>query len=358
MTPPRTSGKDGTVAQAAPLFRKGKAGPVVLLAGPERVHAEELIQLLVDALVPEDFRVFNVNRYRGGQDEIDQVLTSAATLPMFTERRVVILNDADSLARHEMERLAAYIEKPARETVLVLTAEETGAKVPAALKRVPERYILWRAFPKDAVQWAVGKAKELGKVLPPAVANDLYALCAGDSGDGRAALSDLGREVEKMCLVAGERARIEPDDLAVVGRHAESKVLYQIETAVTDRQLAPALSALSAALLFPRENGPVRIVAMLGERFRKMLIARDRMDSGYSVKAVVAGMWFPGPTGSTQFLRSVNLFRRAELSRALIDLAELDRALKTGRADPETIHLEALFRRLCGVQRSAAPAGR
>lgn len=356
MTPPRSTGKEGTVAQALPLFKKGKTGPVVLLAGPEQVHADELIQLLIEALVPQDFRIFNVNRFRGGQDDIDPILTSASTLPMFTERRVVILNDADALSRHEMERLAVYIEKPCPETVLVLTAAETGPKVPAALRKVPERYVLWRAFPKDAVQWVMARAKQLGKVLPPDIANDLYALCAGDSGDGRAALSDLSREIEKMCLVAGERTRIESSDLAVVGRHAEAKVLYQIEASVSERQLAAALQALSSALLFPRENGAVRIVAMLGERFRKMLVARDRMDCGYSVKAVVAGMWFPGPAGSTQFLRSVNLFRRAELSRAITDLADLDRALKTGRADLETIHLEALFRRLCGPQRSAAPA--
>jgi len=356
MTPPRAAQRDGTVAQAATAFAKGKAGPVVLLAGPEKVHAEELIDLIVTALVPEDFRAFNLNRYRGGQDDVDQVLTSAATLPMFTERRVVILQDADNLNRGEMERLAAYIEKPAPETVLVLTAEETGTKVPAALRKVPERYTLWRPFPKEAVQWVVHKAKTLGKDLSLPVADDLYALCAGDSGDGRAALSDLSREIEKMCLMAGERKALNREDLVVVGRHAEARVLYQIEAAIAERNLPMALQALSSALLFPRENGAVRIVAMLGERFRKMLVARDRMDAGYSVKAVVAGMWFPGPSGSTQFLRSVNLFRRAELARAIVDLAALDRALKTGRADPEAIHMEALFRRLCGVQRNAAAA--
>ena len=345
--------RDKGYADAARAFAAGSVGPVVLLAGPERLYAEELVDSLLDAVVPEGMRAFNYNRYRGGEDPVDAVLGAAATLPMFADRRLVVTVAADDFSRPELDRLAEYIGHPSPSTILVLTSEETGERVPAALRKAPERYILWRPYPEEAVQWAVRRARKVGKELPPEAAEELFALCAGDSGDGRAALSDLAVEVEKICLAAGDRKTIEHDDLKVVGRHAEARVLYQVEAAVAERNLPQALSALSAALLFPRENGVVRIVAMLGERFRKMLVARDRLDAGASPREALAGMWFPGAAGSAPFLRSVGLFRRSELSEALVELARLDRALKTGRAEPDSVHLEALLQRIC-----AAPAGR
>jgi DNA polymerase III delta subunit len=260
----------------------------------------------------------------------------------------VVVVDADAFSRAENDRLGAYLARPSPSTLLILVAAEAGEKLPAVLKKVPERYTLWRPFPKDGMAWAIGRARELGHELPPAVAEELYAMCAGESGDGRAGLGDLDIELQKICLAAGERKRIATEDLRVVSRHAESRVLYQIEAAVAERQLAPALSALDAALLFPRDNGPIRIVAMLGERFRKMLVAKDRMAAGSGAGAVLSGMWFGGPAGSAPFLRSVNLFSRQELSEAVLTLARLDRALKTGQAEPDRIHLEAAIAGICG----------
>jgi DNA polymerase III subunit delta len=339
--------RDRGYPEAARAFAAGTVGPVVLLAGPERLYAEELIDSLLEATVPEAMRAFNYTRCRGGEDPLEAVLGAAGTLPMFADRRLVVVVGADGFSRPELERLAEYIAHPSPSTILVLTSEETGERVPAALRKAPERYVLWRPFREEAVQWAIRRARRTGREMPPEVAEELFDLCAGDSGDGRAALSDLAIEVEKICLATGERKTIASDDLKVVGRHAEARVLYQVEAAVAERKLPEALSSLSAALLFPRENGAVRIVAMLGERFRKMLVARDRLDAGASPREAVAGMWFPGAAGAAPFLRSVGLFRRAELSQALVELARLDRALKTGRAEPESVHLEALLQRIC-----------
>jgi DNA polymerase III delta subunit len=331
---------------------------VVLLAGPERLFAEELIALAVARFVPPDFQVFNLNRYRAGQDDAETILNAAATLPMFCDRRVVVVMDADNFSRGENDRLAAYLGRPSPSTLLILVSSETGEKLPAVLKKVPERYTLWRPFAKDGIAWALARAKELGHELPPPVAEELYALLAGESGDGRASLSDLDIELQKICLSAGTRKKLATEDLRVVSRHAESRVLYQIESAVAERQIAPALAALDAALLFPRDNGPIRIVAMLGERFRKMLVAKDRMAAGYGAAAVLAGMWFGGPAGSAPFLRSVNLFTRAELSDAVRALARLDRALKTGQAEPDRLHLEAAIASICGRVGVGAAGGR
>ena len=44
---------------------------------------------------------------------------------------------------------------------------------------------------------------------------------------------------------------------------------------------------------------------------------------------------------------------RAELAQALIELARLDRALKTGQAEPPDLHLELALRRICGVAPAA-----
>lgn len=352
----RPPARDAGYAEARRAFEGGRPGPVVLLAGPETLLAEELAVSLRQAIVPEELQVFNFNRFRGGQDAPDLIFSTAATLPMFTERRLVVLQEASRLDRRGMEELNRYLTRPSPGTVLLLISEETGEKLPAALKKVPERYTLWRLFPNEALAWSVERARLLGKKLPESVAHDLLSLCGHDSGDGRAALSDLSVELEKLCLVAGNRPELNTEDLRVVGRHAEARVLYQVEAAVAARQLAPSLKALEAALLFPKENAHIRIVTMLAERFRKMLVAKDRLEAGRPRPAVLAGMWFPGRDGGGEFLAGVSRFRRAELAQALVELARLDRALKTGQAEPPDLHLELTLRRICGLATSAGHA--
>lgn len=341
--------RDGGYAEARKAFQAGRVGPVVLLAGPETLLAEELVAGIRQLLIPEELQVFNFNQFRGGQDPPDQIFGTAATLPMFAERRLVVLKGASDLDRRGMEELGRYLASPSPSTVLLLLADETGEKLPATLKKVPERYILWRPFPNEAVAWSVERARRLSKTLPEGVAEELFGLCAHDSGDGRAALADLAIEIEKICLAAGERSDIRSEDLKVVGRHAEARVLYHVEAAVASRLLGPALTALEAALLFPRENAHIRIVTMLAERFRRMLVARDRLDAGLDRSAALAGMWFPGRDGGAEFLAGVARFRRPELAQALVELARLDRALKTGQAEPPDLHLEMTLRRICGV---------
>lgn len=349
----RGGAREGSHAEARKAFAAGKVSPVVLLAGPETLYAEELSAALLAVLVTPDLQPFNFNRFRAGQDPTDLIFGTAGTLPMFAERRLVIVQDASEFDRKGMDELTRYLSSPSPSTVLLLIAEETGEKLPAALKKVSERYTLWRPFPSEAVAWAVERARGLGKTLTEEIAQELFGLCSGDSGDGRAALSDLAIEIEKLCLSVGERKTINMDDLRVVGRHAEARVLYQVEAAVAARHLGLALKALEAALLFPKENAHIRIVTMLGERFRKMLVARDRQEAGLSRAEVLAGMWFPGRDGGAEFMTGVARFRRAELAQALIELARLDRALKTGQAEPPDLHLELALRRICGVAPAA-----
>ncbi|TPW12705.1 MAG: DNA polymerase III subunit delta, partial [bacterium] len=140
MSRPPRRGAEAGVAEARQAFATGEPGPVVLLAGPERLFAEELVAAARARFVPEDLSVFNFNRYRGGQDDGQVIFNAAATLPMFSERRLVVVMDADAMPRGDMDRLTTYLTSPSPSTLLILVASETGEKLPAALKKVPERY--------------------------------------------------------------------------------------------------------------------------------------------------------------------------------------------------------------------------
>lgn len=93
--------------------------PVYLLLGEDRQQVEAALELLTDRAVPEELRALGALRLRGPDATVDDVVAACQTLPMLSNRRLVVVREPEKL-EGDAERLVAYVAAPCPTTCLVL----------------------------------------------------------------------------------------------------------------------------------------------------------------------------------------------------------------------------------------------
>lgn len=94
-----------------------KVAPVYYLMGDEDYFIDKLSDAIVEAVLTEDERDFNLDILYGAEAEIDKVIELAHAYPMMAEKRVVLVREAQAM--HSIEGLETYLAHLTPTTVLV-----------------------------------------------------------------------------------------------------------------------------------------------------------------------------------------------------------------------------------------------
>ena len=99
--------------------RNGVFKPVYLLMGDEPYYVDMVCDAILDNCLDESERDFNQTVCYGADVNADSVITAARRYPMFAERQLVVVKEAQMMKT--LEELAVYCAKPLDSTVLVIS---------------------------------------------------------------------------------------------------------------------------------------------------------------------------------------------------------------------------------------------
>lgn len=105
--------------------RKGIFSPVYLLMGEEPYYVDMVCDAIIENALDESERDFNQTVCYGADVTADSVITAARRYPMFAERQLVVVKEAQMM--RGLEELAVYCQKPLESTVLVIAMHGAGA---------------------------------------------------------------------------------------------------------------------------------------------------------------------------------------------------------------------------------------
>ena len=168
----------------------------------------------------------------------------------------------------------------------------------------------------------------------------------------------LSSEIEKLCLFAGEEKSIEETHVSAIMRDLGESWIFDFTSALAQRNSGVALALLRR--LFAQGEPPLRLLAMIVREVRILLAAREILSTSLArswstgtqfnnfrdhllptipdeQKQAVGGMH---PYVLYLALQNASRTTGSRLQQALIDLHELDIALKSTNTDPR-IRLEA-----------------
>lgn len=99
--------------------RSGVFKPVYLLMGDEPYYVDMVCDAVVEHCLDESEKDFNQTVCYGTDVDADTVITAARRYPMFADRQLVVVKEAQMMK--SLEDLAVYCAKPLESTVLVIS---------------------------------------------------------------------------------------------------------------------------------------------------------------------------------------------------------------------------------------------
>jgi DNA polymerase III delta subunit len=253
------------------------------------------------------------------------VVTAVKTVSP-TGTRLVVLRRSDRLRDDVQRGVAALLDEVPAGVHLVLVAAEADMRKTlfAALAKRERVQRLELGAPRD-----VAGTRRAVIALVERMAGEMSLRLAGPAAE---VLADhvgnepqqLARELEKLSLRYGDAEVAVAQVLDTVSGE-RSLTAFALEGALRDRRMAHAVAALRRALAAGER--PELLVGQIASELRALLRARSLLDSGMDEES--AKRAFGGGRGFFVVPRARN-YRRAELERALLRLAEVDVAAKTG----------------------------
>ncbi len=171
----------------------GVFAPVYLLMGDEPYYVDMVCDAILEHCLDESERDFNQTVCYGADVNADAVITAARRYPMFSERQLVVVKEAQMMK--SLEDLAIYCQNPLESTVLVIAMHGASAdkrkslyKTVSKMGTVVDSQIL-RDF--EMPRWISMFYRTKGLNIAP----DAAALLAEHAGTD---LNKIALETEKM----------------------------------------------------------------------------------------------------------------------------------------------------------------
>ncbi len=248
--------------------------PVYAVYGTDAYLIRESINGVVRTVFPAADDDAAISRFPGPQTELSDVLDELFTLPFFSKKRLVIVEDADTFVTKHRKDLESYVQKPSASGILLLqvkqwTSTTNLAKLAEKLGQAIECSAVRDKDTTKLVAWLIEYSQtHCNAHLDKGAANLLVELAGLEVGI-------LVSEVEKLAVYAGSSKKIERGDVArMVGAGRVETIWKALDAATTgqgsatleliDNLLAagefpvPLLAAMSASLIKVYHAGRLR----------------------------------------------------------------------------------------------------
>lgn len=323
--------------------REGDAGPLYYIYGDEQYLVERAVKLLMDRTVSPDFREFNLNVYYGTEAKGTEIVDTAQTLPMFAERRVVLVRKSSSLSAAVLEALTAYVQDPSPATCLIFQGEKIDQRKRffQELKKHGELVEFKRLYENQLGAFIRNEATGHGKRMEPAAA-DMLAYLIG------ANLQELASQIEKAATYVGDAPVITVADIRQIASDTRVSTVFDLANALGERSLATTLRSLHTML---RDGeAPLMILNMITRHFRQLRLVREMMEKRMSPQEIAKGAGI-NPYFVSGVMGQAKNFALTEFGGVFERLYATDLALKTSGGRPGDL-MERLMIDLCRPGRS------
>ena len=255
-----------------------KIAPVYYLMGEEDYYIDRLSDAIVDAVLAEEEKDFNLDIVYGAETNVDKVIELAHAYPMMAERRVVLVREAQAI--RSLDGLEAYLTHLTPTTVLVFCHKHGKLDMrKAAAKAIQEVGVVFESrklFDNQLPPFIAQYFRQKGIDIEP----QAVQMLAGHVG---ADLSRLTTEMDKLLLALPKDSRVVGAEL-VEQQTGMSKDFndYELQAALANRNVYRANQIVKYYQGNPRSFAIVRTLTNLFTFFSDVMLAYyapDRTDA-------------------------------------------------------------------------------
>ncbi|MCQ2223313.1 MAG: DNA polymerase III subunit delta [Bacteroidaceae bacterium] len=179
--------------------RAGNLCPIYYLMGEEDYYIDRISEFIVQTVLREEERDFNLDVLYGAETNANHVIQFAQSLPVMAEHRVVLLREAQAM--NDREQLASYLNHYNPSTVLVVCHKhgklDARRELAKEVKRVGVLFESKRLADYQLPGFVTSYLKRKGVDCEPAAAQMLAEYVGSD-------LNRLSSEMDKLLLAMPE----------------------------------------------------------------------------------------------------------------------------------------------------------
>src|SRR5215475_16070984 len=145
-------------------WKRGVYKPVYWLEGEEEYFIDKVMKYAETSILNESETGFNLSVFYGRDADWAAVINACRRYPMFAERQVVMLKEAQQM--RDIDKLEAYIDKPLTSTVFVVAYKEKKvdgrSKLAKMLKEKAELYTTKKLYDNQLPEWTSQLIRQKG----------------------------------------------------------------------------------------------------------------------------------------------------------------------------------------------------
>ncbi|MGL6266490.1 MAG: DNA polymerase III subunit delta [Chitinophagaceae bacterium] len=235
-------------------WKKQKFKPVYWLEGDEGYFIDEVINYAEHHILNEQEAGFNLTVFYGKDAQWPDVINACRRYPMFAEKQVVLLKEAQQMK--DIEKLEAYIEHPLDSTIFVVSYKDKKvdgrSKLAKLLKQNAQLFTTKKMYDNQLPDWTNTHVQSLGYTI----SQKALMLIIDHIGND---LSRLVNEVDKILVNLQGRKNITEDDIEqFVGISKEFNV-FELQAAMAQKDMYKAMRIVTYFEANPKA-GPIQLI--------------------------------------------------------------------------------------------------
>lgn len=252
-------------------IKANKVSDVYILSGEEPYYLDKIVETLEASVVAEEDKEFDQSVMYGADSNAAMVLEAASRFPMLSEKRLVILKEAQSMpkAKTELQKLKTYVANPNPSTILCIVFKgdklDTLAKSASGKKNVTvfesPKIVDWKitSVVKDYCFAEKIKIEERGiEVLTSNVGTSLTSLFS---------------EIEKLRVALGDKDKsiTAEDVMEHIGLSKEFNN-FELVNALALRDYFKTIQILKNFESNPKNNPTPKALALIFKFYQQLLL--------------------------------------------------------------------------------------
>lgn len=224
------------ISSIVSTWQKDIFKPIYWLEGDEEFFIDEIMDYAEKKILPPAEAEFNLTIFYGRDANWADIINACRRYPMFAERQVVVLKEAQQMK--DIEKLESYIERPLASTVLVVSYKgktlDGRSKLSKLLKKNGEVFLSKKIYDSQLPAWANGYLQSQGFQITAKALNLLVDHVGND-------LSRIANEVNKLSMNLGKEKNITEDDIEKYIGVSKEYNIFELQHAFSKKDHAKAI---------------------------------------------------------------------------------------------------------------------
>ncbi len=300
-------------------WKQKKFKPLYWLEGEEDYFIDKVVDYAEHQILNENESSFNLTVFYGKDANWADVINACRRYPMFAERQVVVLKEAQQM--RDVEKLESYVENPLGSTVFVVSYKEKKLDERKRFaKLIKEKGVLLttkKMYDNQLPQWT----QELLQSKGLSISQKGLALLTGHIGND---LTRIDNEIDKLSVNLGERTAITEDDIENYIGVSKDYNVFELQSALAAKDLARSMRIIQYFEANPKAAPVQLVLPSLYSFFSKVFMI---FGAGNTDEKTIAGNIGVNPYFMKEYMQAARLYTYPGVENALLLLHQYN--LKT-----------------------------